>query len=71
MLRVRSYLIAAGCVSVLQVEALQEFMEMLGSDPARAFYGPGHVFAANELGEQATLAPSPPTLLVVNQHVVD
>lgn len=38
-----------------EVAALQEFMEMLGTDPARAFYGPGHVFAANELGAIQTL----------------
>ncbi|GAB4814633.1 hypothetical protein N2152v2_001679 [Parachlorella kessleri] len=33
-----------------EVKALQDFMSMLGSDPARAFYGPGHVRAAHELG---------------------
>ena len=33
-----------------EVKALQDFMTMLGSDPARAFYGPGHVRAAHELG---------------------
>lgn len=41
---------AIAVTAVLQVEALREFMEMLGCDPARAFYGPGHVFAANDLG---------------------
>ena len=30
---------------------LQEFYDMLSADPSRAFYGPGHVFAAAELGE--------------------
>lgn len=33
-----------------EVGALQEFYDMLASDPSRAFYGPGHVFAAAELG---------------------
>ena len=28
---------------------------MLAEDPARAFYGPGHVFAAAELGAIQTL----------------
>lgn len=28
---------------------------MLGNDPARAFYGPGHVLAAAELGAIQTL----------------
>jgi len=38
-----------------EVEALQEFYTMLGSDPSRAFYGPGHVLAAAELGAIQTL----------------
>ena len=29
---------------------LQEFMVMMGADPARAFYGPPEVFAANDMG---------------------
>lgn len=29
---------------------LQEFYQMLSTDSARAFYGPGHVRAAHELG---------------------
>ena len=28
----------------------QDFYKMLSEDPARAFYGPGHVFAAAEIG---------------------
>lgn len=36
-------------------EALQDFYKMLSEDPARAFYGPGHVFAAAELGAIQTL----------------
>ncbi|GFH25023.1 protein pelota homolog [Haematococcus lacustris] len=39
----------------LQVEALKAFMAMLSSDSARAFYGPGHVFAANDMGAIQTL----------------
>lgn len=38
-----------------EVAALDEFMSMLASDPARAFYGPGHVRAAHELGAVQTL----------------
>jgi protein pelota len=38
-----------------EVNALGEFMNMLGTDPSRAFYGPGHVRAAHELGAIATL----------------
>ena len=29
-----------------EIQALQDFYDMLGSDSARAFYGPGHVWAA-------------------------
>jgi len=38
-----------------EVQKLADFMHMLGSDSARAFYGPGHVFAAHELGAIQTL----------------
>ncbi|KAL6761649.1 meiotic cell division protein pelota [Haematococcus lacustris] len=38
-----------------EVEALRAFMAMLSSDSARAFYGPGHVFAANDMGAIQTL----------------
>ncbi|KAG7666995.1 hypothetical protein Ndes2526B_g04517 [Nannochloris sp. 'desiccata'] len=38
-----------------EVNALSDFMNMLGTDPARAFYGPGHVRAAHELGAIALL----------------
>jgi hypothetical protein len=34
---------------------LQEFYAMLGADSSRAFYGPGHVLAAAELGAIQTL----------------
>lgn len=33
-----------------EVQALSDFMTMLSNDPSRAFYGPGHVWAAHELG---------------------
>lgn len=33
-----------------EVQTLSAFMTMLASDPSRAFYGPGHVYAAHELG---------------------
>ena len=45
-----------GCVQLQdtkaarEIQALQDFYDMLGSDSARAFYGPGHVWAAHELG---------------------
>lgn len=36
--------------AVREVRALEEFFVMMARDPARAFYGPGHVFAAAETG---------------------
>ena len=33
-----------------EVNALADFMAMLAQDSSRAFYGPGHVHAAHELG---------------------
>ena len=45
--------------------ALQEFYATLAADPARAFYGPGHVRAAAELGAVGTLLLSD-SLLRVN-----
>mmetsp|Transcript_8174 Transcript_8174/g.24294 ORF Transcript_8174/g.24294 Transcript_8174/m.24294 type:complete len:396 (-) Transcript_8174:410-1597(-) len=38
-----------------EVNVLQDFFDMLSSDPSRAFYGPGHVIAAHQLGAIATL----------------
>ena len=38
-----------------EVAALGEFFAMLSHDSARAFYGPGHVLAAAELGAVQTL----------------
>ena len=38
-----------------EVGALGDFMTMLGHDSSRAFYGPGHVRAAHELGAIDTL----------------
>ncbi len=34
-----------------ETQALGEFYAMLGNDSTRAFYGPGHVLAAAEMGE--------------------
>lgn len=34
---------------------LAQFLETLAAEPARAFYGPGHVRAAQELGAIDTL----------------
>ncbi|CAL5227732.1 g10747 [Coccomyxa viridis] len=48
-----------------EVAALQAFHAMLGQDSARAFYGPGHVRAAHELGAIQTLLISD-TLFRVN-----
>ena len=48
-----------------ETNALQAFYAMLAADPARAFYGPGHVRAAAELGAVATLLLSD-SLLRVN-----
>lgn len=38
-----------------EVRVLQDFFDMLGSDPCRAFYGPGHVTAAHQMGAIAVL----------------
>ncbi len=38
-----------------EVAALDAFFEMMSSDSSRAFYGPGHVRAAHELGAVQTL----------------
>mmetsp|Transcript_3525 Transcript_3525/g.8394 ORF Transcript_3525/g.8394 Transcript_3525/m.8394 type:complete len:114 (-) Transcript_3525:376-717(-) len=38
-----------------EVKALGDFQAMLSNCPARAFYGPGHVNAAAELGAVQTL----------------
>ena len=38
-----------------EVMALRAFMDMMSNDSARAFYGPGHVRAAAELGAVDTL----------------
>lgn len=38
-----------------EVAALQDFYAMLGADSSRAFYGPGHVLAAADMGAIQTL----------------
>lgn len=38
-----------------EMSALKAWYSMLANDSARAFYGPGHVFAAHELGAIQTL----------------
>ena len=38
-----------------ETQALQAFYDMMAKDSARAFYGPGHVQAAHELGAVQTL----------------
>jgi len=48
-----------------EVGALADFHAMLGQDSARAFYGPGHVRAAADLGAVQTLLLSD-TLFRVN-----
>jgi len=40
----------ANTMAAREVSSLKAFMEMMAKDSARAFYGPGHVFAANEIG---------------------
>eukprot|EP00967_Tisochrysis_lutea_P102819 scaffold154964_cov19-Tisochrysis_lutea.AAC.1 len=39
----------ANTMAAREVSSLKAFMEMMARDSARAFYGPGHVFAANEI----------------------
>mmetsp|Transcript_26820 Transcript_26820/g.88008 ORF Transcript_26820/g.88008 Transcript_26820/m.88008 type:complete len:381 (+) Transcript_26820:370-1512(+) len=41
--------------ALAEVRALDAFYAMLSSEPERAFYGPGHVRAAHELGAVQTL----------------
>lgn len=41
--------------AVQEARAMEAFLTMLGSEPARAMYGPGHVNAAHELGAIDTL----------------
>ena len=48
-----------------ELAALKDWHDMNGRDPNRAFYGPGHVFAAAELGAVDTLLLSD-TLFHVN-----
>lgn len=38
-----------------ETRALQDFYSMMAQDSSRAFYGPGHVFAAAEMGAVDTL----------------
>jgi protein pelota len=38
-----------------EVKALDDFFDMLATDPARAFYGPAHVAAAHDLNAIGTL----------------
>ncbi|KAF5841125.1 Dom34 protein [Dunaliella salina] len=45
----------ANTLAAREVSSLRAFMEMMARDSARAFYGPGHVFAANEMGAIQTL----------------
>mmetsp|Transcript_19667 Transcript_19667/g.54879 ORF Transcript_19667/g.54879 Transcript_19667/m.54879 type:complete len:382 (-) Transcript_19667:320-1465(-) len=45
----------ANTMAAREVSSLKAFMEMMARDSARAFYGPGHVFAANEIGAIQTL----------------
>lgn len=47
-----------------ETRVLQEFYAMLSHDSARAFYGPGHVRAAHELGAIGTLLISDTVLMV-------
>lgn len=47
-----------------ETKVLQDFYTMLSHDSSRAFYGPGHVRAANELGAIATLLITDTVLLV-------
>ena len=40
----------ANTMAAKEVSGLKDFMKMMAQDSARAFYGPGHVLAANEMG---------------------
>lgn len=47
-----------------ETRVLQDFYNMLSQDSSRAFYGPGHIRASNELGAIATLLITDTVLLV-------
>jgi protein pelota len=45
----------ADTAAAAEVAALDDFYAMMSADPSRAFYGPGHVRAAAEMGAVQTL----------------
>lgn len=54
-----------------ETRVLQDFYSMLSHDSARAFYGPGHIRAANELGAIGTLLITDTVLLVHDVNKVN
>ena len=57
-------MLAQDTKALRETRVLQEFYTMLSQDSARAFYGPGHIRAANELGAIGTLLITDTVLLV-------
>ena len=53
-----------------ELAALKDWHAMVSRDPTRAFYGPGHVFGAAELGAVATLLLSDSNFHVNNVEKV-
>lgn len=51
-----------------EVKALASFYAMLAEDSARAFYGPGHVAAAADIGAVQTLLITDSIFRVNNVH---
>ena len=51
----RRFCVAQDTKAVKETKLLQDFYDMMAHDSARAFYGPGHVQAAHELGAVQTL----------------
>ena len=58
------YVVVQDTKALRETRVLQEFYTMLSQDSARAFYGPGHIRAANELGAIGTLLITDTVLLV-------
>lgn len=64
----RRFCLAQDTKAAKETKLLQDFYDMMARDSARAFYGPGHVQAAHELGAVQTLLITD-TLFRVNNVV--
>ncbi len=64
----RNFCLMQDTKAAKETKLLQDFYDMMARDSARAFYGPGHVQAAHELGAVQTLLITD-TLFRVNNVV--